>query len=212
MRIRVLLIALSLFGASWAVAQDDAKKSDTEKKTAESGKAGDSQDSVYTKDDLREQIDGSAKSPSVIYNENLKSKTAEKGDAPAIVFTNESLTKRYGEPDPAPAPSARTEDALPFPGIDPDPDAGADPNADPGAEPEMSSEQRTQRIAEIEEQIKRLEKRTLAIRNPFLAGTYPATDEERTEEKGMRNPDRLKKVETQIEDLRAELQELRSGA
>jgi hypothetical protein len=167
---------------------------------------------VYTKDHLREQIDGSAKSPSVIYNENLKSKDAEKGDAPAIVFTNDTLTKRYGEPDPAPAPSARTGDALPFPGIDPEPDAGADPNADPAAEPKMSSEERTQRIAEIEEQIKRLEKRTLAIRNPLLAGTYPATAEERTEEKGMRNPDRLKKVETQIEDLRAELQELRSGA
>jgi len=213
MRIRVLLIVLSLFCTSWAVAQEDAKKDDTEKKATEAkAKESDgSKDEVYTKEHLRKQADESVKSPSVIYNENLKKKPAGGSDTPAIVFTNETLTQRYGDPEPAPEPQAGT--TKPSPGGTGD--QTADPNAEPGAEPEaepaMSPAERTKRVAEIETQIERLEKRTLAIKNPFLAGTVPPTDEERTNEKGLNNPERLQGVESQIAELKTELAELQSG-
>jgi hypothetical protein len=212
MRIRVLLIVLSLFGTtSLAVAQGDTKKTDTDEKASES-KAKQSDKSkvdVYTKEHLKEQVDESAKSPSVIYNENLERKSAERGDTSAVVFTNETLTSRYG--DPAPAAVETTE---PSPGSAPAGEAAADPNAEPDAEPDaepaMSDEERTKRMAEIEAQIARLEKRTLAIKNPFAARS-PPTDEERTNEQGMTNPQRLQSVESEIAKLKAELQELQSG-
>ena len=216
MRIRVLLIVLSLFCTiSWAVAQEDAKKTDTEKKASasesEAKESGQNKDTVYTKEDLKEQVDESAKSSSVIYNENLEKKSAESGDTSAVVFTNETLSTRYGNPEPR----AAGETTEPSPGTAPAEDRAADPNAEPEAEPEaepaMSAEARTKRIAEIEAQIARLEKRTLAIKNPFLAGTVPATDEERTNEQGQTNPQRLEGVESQIAELKAELQELQSG-
>ncbi len=205
MRIRVLLIVLSLFCTTWAVAQNDDKKTDTEKKASESkAKQGDeSKDTVYTKEHLREQVDESAKSPSVIYNENLARKSAKGGDTPTIVFTNETLMQRFGDPEPAGT-------TQPSPGAAPAA-AAANPSAEPDAEPAMPDAERTQRIAKIEADIQRLEKRTLAIKNPFLAGTVPATDEERANEKGMNNPERLQGVESQIEKLKAELQELQAG-
>ncbi len=217
MRIRVLLIVLSLFCTTWAVAQNDDTKTDTEKKASESkAKQGDeSKDTVYTKEHLREQVDESAKSPSVIYNENLERKSAAGGDTSTIVFTNQTLTQRYGDPEPAPEPRAAAGTTQPSPGTAPAGDAAADPNAEPGAEPDaepaMSPEERTQRIPEIEAEIGRLEKRTLAIKNPFLARTAPPTNEERTKEQGMNNPERLQSVESQMAKLKAKLQELQSG-
>ncbi len=215
MRIRVLLIVLSLFcTTSWAVAQGDTKKTDTdEKASASESKAKQSDKSkvdVYTKEHLKEQVDESAKSPSVIYNENLERKSAERGDTSAVVFTNETLTSRYGDPEPP----AAVETIEPSPGTAPAGEAAADPNAEPDAEPDaepaMSDEERTKRMAEIEAQIARLEKRTLAIKNPFAARS-PPTDEERTNEQGMTNPQRLQSVESEIAKLKAGLQELQSG-
>lgn len=203
LRILLILIALCLFCTTWAVAQDDAGKAETEKKASES----ESQESVtYTKDHLRDQVDESAKSPAVIYNESLEKKTAEKKDeSPAVVFTNETLTERFGEAPPASRPTSPTADT---PAGD---DADSEPDAETEAETGMSAEERAKRIAEIEAQIERLKKRTLAIKNPYLAGTTPATDKERENEQGMANPERLEGVEKQIAELEAELQELQSG-
>lgn len=216
MRMGVLLIALSLFCTTWAVAQEDAKKTDTEKKSSVSkAKLSDqSKDTVYTKEDLRKQVDESAKSSSIIYNENLERRAAEGGNSSAIVFTNDTLTNRYGAPDPAPEPQAGAPTPQPSPGTAPTGDPAAEPNAAPGAEGDaestMSPEERTQRIAEIQAEIGRLEKRTLAIKNPFSA-RVPPTDEEQTNEQGMTAPEKVQSVESEIAKLKAELQELQSG-
>ncbi len=205
MRIRVLLIVLSLFCTTWAVAQKDDTKTDTEKKASESKakQSDESKDTVYTKEHLREQVDESAKSPSVIYNENLKGKPAAGGDRSTIVFTNETLMQRFGDPDPAGT-------TQPSPGAAPAA-AAANPSAEPDAEPAMPAAERAQRIAKIEADIKRLEKRTMAIKNPYLAGGVPPTDEERTNESGMTAPEKVQSVESEIAKLKAELQELQSG-
>lgn len=219
MRIRVLLITLSLFCTTGAMAQSDTKKSDTGKTASESksdksdksSKGEQGKGTVYTKDHLKP----AQKPPTsgVISNDNLKSAAPPKSDSSVQVFTNDSLIERYGQPDPAP-PAPKAE--APSPDADSEgasnADADADPNADAPAEPELSPQERTERIQELEAKIERLEKRKLAIKNPLLAGTVPPTEEERTAERGMANPDRLAGVEAQIEELKAELQELRDGA
>ena len=215
MRIRVLLIVLSMFCMTWAVAQDDAKKADTEKKASKAKQSDKSKESVYTKEDLRDQLDETAKSSSVIYNDNLKGKSAGGSSSSATVFTNDTLTQRYGVPEPAPEPRAGDGTTEPSTGSAPDGDAATDPNAEPDAqsdtEPAMSSAERTQRIAKVEAELKRLERRTLALKNPLLAGTVPPTDEERTNEKGMNNSARLENNDSRIAELKAKLQELQSG-
>lgn len=207
MRVRVLLIVLSLCCTTWAVAQEDVKKTGTEEQASESKakQSDESTDMVYTKEHLREQVDDSAKSPSVIYNENLERKPAGRGDTSAIVFTNETLTQRYGDPEPAPGPRAGAGTTQPLPGTAPAGDAAA------AAESAMSPAERTRRIVETEAEIERLGKRTLAIKNPYLARTAPPTDEERTNEQGMSNVERLQSVESQMAELKAELQKLQSG-
>jgi len=204
MRIRVLLVVLSLFCASWAVAQDDAKKSKTEQKASGSGQSDENKSLTYTKDHLREQVDESAKSSAIIYNENLAEKSAARGDTSVTVFTNDTLRQRFGPPEPWAAVTI----SQPTPDIA---ENTAEADEAPAAEPGMSSAERAERIAKIEGDLKRLERRTLAIRNPLLAGTVPPTDEERTNEQGMANPERLKGVESQIVELKVELQELQSG-
>ena len=205
MRLRVLLIALSVSCTTWAVAQDDARKTDTEEKTSESKAKQSDQgtDTVYTKDHLRKQVNESAKSDSVIYNENLAEESADRGGSSAIVFTNDTLTTRYGRPAPAPEPPT----TQPSPDTAPAGDAAADPDAEADTEPTMSPEERTGRIAWIEAEIGRLEKRTLAIKNPFSARS-PPSDEERTNEDGMTAPEKVQSVESEIAKLKAELQEL----
>lgn len=200
MRIRVLLVVLSLFCASWAVAQDDAKKSETEQKASSDENKG----VTYTKDHLRKQVDESAKSSAIIYNENLAEKSAARGDTSVTVFTNDTLKQRFGPPEPWAAVTI----SQPTPDIA---ENTVEEDEASAAEPGMSAEERAERIAKIEGDLKRLERRTLAIRNPLLAGTVPPTDEERTNEKGMANPERLKGVESQIVELKVELQELQSG-
>ncbi len=200
MRIRVLLVVLSLFCASWAVAQDDAKKSETEQKASSDENKG----VTYTKEHLRGQVDESAKSSAIIYNENLAEKSAARGDTSVTVFTNDTLRQRFGPPEPWAAVTI----SQPTPDIA---ENTAEADEASAAEPGMSSAERAERIAKIEGDLKRLERRTLAIRNPLLAGTVPPTDEERTNEQGMPNPERLKGVESQIVELKVELQELQSG-
>ena len=64
---------------------------------------------------------------------------------------------------------------------------------------------------QIDAQLKHLEKRLLAIRNPLLAGTEPASEEEAKAQAGMDNADRARRTEEKIEELRRSLDELGTG-
>jgi hypothetical protein len=78
------------------------------------------------------------------------------------------------------------------------------------ADSPMTVGERAERIAEIDAQLKRLEKRLLAIRNPLLAGTVPSTQEEIEAEAGLDNEQRAKLTEDKIAELRKTLDELRT--
>jgi len=196
--ITMLLLALS---AGFAMAQ-----------SADEGERSEQTDVVYNNEYLQKRLAEAEKQPTVYTNQSLSDAPAEPTPAPAPApapaaaasgaYTNEDLPERV-----AAAPAA--EDEAPAEQVEPAA-AAEDEAPAPAAEPALSAEQRAQRISDIDEELKRLEKRMLAIRNPLLAGTDQPSDEERTREQGMDNNTRLQQTEDKIDELRTLLEELRS--
>ena len=184
----MLLLALS---AGFAMAQ-----------SADEGERSEETDVVYNNEYLQKRLAEDEKQPTVYTNQSLSDAPAEPtptptpapAPAPAAAasgaYTNEDLPERV-----AAAPAAAAEDEAPAEQVEPAA-AAEDEAPAPAAEPALSAEQRAQRISDIDEELKRLEKRMLAIRNPLLAGTDQPSDEERTREQGMDNNTRLSKRKT----------------
>jgi hypothetical protein len=90
------------------------------------------------------------------------------------------------------------------------------PSGGAPASPAASHEQRSaatrklvaERIGRLEQQLARLRKKALSIRNPFLP-RVPLTDEEKAREAGLDNTERLALTQARIEQLEQELRQLR---
>jgi len=163
---------------------------------------------VYTTDYLKEKFsegEGGA-TPTVYTNESLRDREAEA--APPAAFTNEDLADRFGHDEPAEGELATGEVGEAETAVETE--APTAPDAVPaGGEPSMSREERARLVSEIDDELQRLEKRLLAIRNPLLAGTTPPSDEEAAEQAGLDNAERLHRTEAKIDELEATLEELR---
>jgi hypothetical protein len=208
-RSRLFLLAgvlLLVWGAGFAAAQsddaetrEDAEPEDAATEPADDVTTDDDGNVVYTTDYLKKRF---AEEPGeavddIITNESLDEQTEETPQAPSSAYTNQDLQQRFGSAEPAEAQTPATEPAE------------APAVTEPG-EPPLPPEERARQIAEIDAELERLEKRLVAVRNPLLAGTAPATEEERAEEQGMDNAERLRRIEAKIEELQATLEELRS--
>jgi hypothetical protein len=162
---------------------------------------------VYNNEYLQKRLAETEEQPTVYTNRSLSDAPAEPAATPAAAasgaYTNKDLPERV-----AGAPAATPEDQAPAEQAEPAVDA--EEAATPAAEPTLSAEQRAQRINDIDEELKRLEKRMLAIRNPLLAGTDQPSDEERAQEQGMDNNQRLQQTEDKIDELRTLIEDLRS--
>ena len=162
---------------------------------------------VYTTDYLRERFDDeqSDAPPAVYTNHSLKEREDDPAKTPPAAFTNEDLTQRFGAEQPVEERPTEGEEEVPV-GRETDEEPVAEP-----AEPAMSAEERELRISEIDAELERLEKRLLAIRNPLLAGTAPATGEEALAQAGLDNAERLRRTEAKMDELRKAVVELREG-
>jgi len=204
-----LLLVLT---ATFALAQTDSDEtSDDEQAASKQRTASAEKDGVvYTTNYLKERFgEKDDAAPAEDSDETLIEETAE---VPPGAFTNEDLKQRFGSDEEA-APET-DEDAAPETDEDAaevetevpaEPETAAEP-----AEPALSPEERAQLISEIDDEIERLDKRLLALKNPLLAGTVPPTPEEQTEEAGLGNAERLRRTEEKIDELKTTLEELRS--
>jgi hypothetical protein len=203
-----LLLALT---AGLAMAQSDSAEESAEDQSASapSAETTESAETVYTTDYLKKRFEKTEASPAVYTNESLDDEPAEPAPQAAGAYTNEDLKERFGaegeaeaaEPDEGEAGEADDEPAEPA-----EAEAAAEPSEP--SEPSMSAEERAERIAEIDGELQRLEKRLLAIRNPLLAGTAPPTAEEQAA--GEDNLERLRRTEEKIDELKAALEQLRA--
>lgn len=197
-----------------ALAQSDSAETPeddpaTEERTAESEKT---ENLVYTTDYLKKRFsdedegeDGAGDEeeedeapPAIITNESLNEQAARPTETPSAAFTNDDLQQRFGSAEAD--DSAAQERGAPIPG----PSAEVTGEAEAGAEdarPALSPEERARRIAEVDAELARLEKRLRAIRNPLLAGTAPPTAEEQRDEEGLDNVERLRRTEARIDEL-----------
>ena len=224
-RLALILMVALLATLVPAIAQEsDAEAADTQE-----GAEG----LVFTNDELEKRLADAGAPTTVFTNDDLKADEPEAEDegeadadeadpiprAKAVVraqpagaaFTNDDLKERFGNEE-AEAAAALAEAIGEAP---PAEEAAAEP-AEPAApaepaEPKMSDAERSKQIAEIDAQLKHLEKRLLAIRNPLLAGTEPASEEESKAQAGMDNADRARTTEEKIEELRRSLDELDAG-
>jgi hypothetical protein len=203
----VLIGALLLIlTATFAMAQTDSDEtSDEEQTDAKQSTASEEQEGVvYTTDYLKERFgEKEDASPDVVSDETLSEQPAE---PPPGAFTNEDLKERFG-----PDEDAATESGEAVEEAEAEAEAPAEPEdaAEP-AEPALSPAERAQLVSEIDDELERLEKRLLALKNPLLAGTVPPTAEEQTEEEGLDNAERLRRTEEKIDELKTTLEELRS--
>jgi hypothetical protein len=156
-------------------------------------------DFVYTTEYLQKRLAEAGQAPAVYTNDDLAA-PAPAPAPPAAAYTNDDLKERFGD-EAAPAPEPGAAEAVA-------PEAAPAPAAPP-SEPAPDAAERAQRITEIDEELARLDKRLLAIRNPLLAGTVPPTPEEREAEAGLDNEQRLAQTEAKIAELKAALEELK---
>jgi hypothetical protein len=171
---------LLVLPATFAMAQSDSDEtSDDEGAEAQQSTASeDKRGVVYTTDYLKERFgEKDEASPEVISEETLSEQPIE---VSPDAFTNEDLRERFGGDEEAATETdeAEAEAEAEAPA---EPEAAAEPAAEPAA-PAMSSEERARLVSEIDDELKRLEKRLLALKNPLLAGTAPPTPDERYEE------------------------------
>ena len=202
----VLLVWATGFAAAQsddADAREDTKTDDAAKKAAGDDTTGSSD--VYTTDYLKKRFaEQKGDTPGdVITNESLSEQADQAPQEPSAAYTNEDLQKRFGSSEPSaeptstpPAATAETTEETPA-------------VTEPG-EPPLPPEERARRIAEIDAELKRLEKRLVAVRNPLLAGTAQPTEEERAAEQGLDNAERLRQIEAKMDELKATLEELRT--
>lgn len=195
---RTTLVAMLLLALSAGFAMAQSGDDDGRSERAEV---------VYNNEYLQKRLAETEEQPTVYTNRSLSDAPAEPAATPPAAasgaYTNKDLPERA-----AGAPAAAPEDQAPAEQAEPAVDA--EEAATPAAEPTLSAEQRAQRINDIDEELKRLEKRMLAIRNPLLAGTDQPSDEERAQEQGMDNNQRLRQTEDKIDELRTLIEDLRS--
>ena len=158
-------------------------------------------ENVYTMEDLNRLAQNEA-SPAVYTNESLSEEPAEATPASAEAYTNRDLNQRFGNEDLSQADddSAMDEGV----GEAETPETETEPEEPAQAEPSMSPEERAGHIAEIDDELERLERRLLAITNPLLAGTEKPT----ADEAGLDNIERLHRTEEKIEELKQALEDL----
>jgi len=185
----VSLIAVLALSPAWTLAEGEKKSDETAKADTAAGK-----ESAETA-----KTDTEAGKP-----------TGEKAELPAVI-TNDFL-QRYR--DASTAEAASDEPAAPKAKARPGGAKSAKPGAEPGpakaAEPKMSEAERSARIAEIDAELERLDRRILALKNPLLRGTVPPTEEEKQDEKGMNNIEMIQSTEQRIAELKSEKRDLQN--
>ena len=109
------------------------------------------------------------------------------------VVTNETLKKKYGEPEPATPPQP------PMKGT-PSPKA---------EEPTPAAQETDQagRVVELKKEEERLNRRIQSLKNPFLP-KVPLTDEEKKDEAGKGADVRVRMLEERLAKIRDELKRL----
>jgi hypothetical protein len=157
--------------------------------------------------------------PAADGGEQAQEKAKKPSNAPAKVYTNEDLkrlsAKGPGREEttlpPGPASAQATEgDAKP------EPPSGEEEEADPldqlfareAARKEHAKQvaQAEERVAAAKQQVADLEKRLLAIKNPFLARPKAPEDEEAAAAwEGGGGPERVEQTQGQLEAARAEV-------
>lgn len=131
-------------------------------------------------------------------------------ELPAVI-TTEWLDKRYG------AEVGKDEEAEKAPAAEATPEQKASTEAKPpaaepkGKDKEMTPEERAARVKEIEGELARLDKRLLSLRNPYLRGVTPATEQEKKDLEGMNNVQQIEATEKKIEELKKEKAKLESA-
>jgi hypothetical protein len=199
--------------ANLAAAQSESDPPAEERQTTAKTEAETEEgaDTVYTTDYLEkrfaEKKEGA--SPTVFTNESLDEAADEPAEAAPGTFTNEDLRERFGTGE---EPEAATGEEAPEVEAEADEDEETrepEPETVSG-EPSLSAAERARRIADIDDELERLEQRLVAVRNPLLAGTAPPTEEERADEAGLDNTERLRQIEAKIDELRATLAKLRA--
>jgi hypothetical protein len=161
-----------------------------------------------------------------------KAATTPKTPAPApaddgpMVITNDVLEKMFGPSDvKPPRPETAAEgDARPTEGSKGEGEKPLDPVQAMEEEKKTAAERQAKiaaaekAVADAEENLKQLESRLLATKNPYLPRP-PMTPEEAKEVEGMDNAQRVDLNQKQIEDARAavekrkaELQQARAGS
>jgi hypothetical protein len=122
-----------------------------------------------------------------------KKKAKEKKEDKQEVITNETLKRKYGEPEPARPPrEAGRSEAPPEP---------APPK------PAMTEPERSKRIAELGKEQVRLQRRIQSLKNPFLP-RVPLTEEEQKAEEGKGADERVRMLEERLARIGHELKEL----
>ena len=133
--------------------------------------------------------------------EGSRQKKGQAG-AGAVVYTNADLERLFGPPGPAPAEEAGSKQ-----------ETGAE-RADPLKLIEEEKQQASDRqakiaaaekaVADAEANVRDLEKRILAVRNPLLPRPKLSEEEEEAQ-KGMDGAERVKRSQEQLEQARKEV-------
>ncbi len=132
--------------------------------------------------------------PWAVAGEPEKKKAKEKKEQEKQeVITNETLKKKFGEPEPAAAPKkADKGEAAPK----------ATPPAPASAEPDPAL-----RIAELKKEEQRIRRRIKSLKNPFLP-RVPPTEEESKAEEGKGADERVQMLEKRLVEIKDELKKL----
>lgn len=182
----IKLVRFALFTAFALVLAIPSGIAASDNDAASAEPSADSADFVYTTEYLKKRLSETQDGAAAVYTNETLNEQAAVARTPETAFTNDDLDEHFVGNDQA-AAEAPTEPA----------------------QPSMTSDERAARIGEIDDELERLSKRMLAIRNPLLAGTAPATDEERAAQAGLDNEQRLLQTEAKIEELKQALEELR---
>jgi hypothetical protein len=192
------------FGEKADAESDVAAEEDAVDEAEEAEVEAEATPGAFTNEDLKERFGADEEAVDEAEEAEVEA------EATPGAFTNEDLKERFGADEDAAAETEEVAEeaeaeAAAEPEATTEPEAPAEPT-----EPALSPEERARLISEIDEELERLDKRLLALKNPLLAGTVQQTPEERTEETGLDNAERLRRTEEKIDELKATLEELRS--
>ncbi len=130
-------------------------------------------------------------------------------DTPGYVYTNEDLD-RLQPPSPLPAiPGAQAKDAAPKPGAKaaggpPDPLKQIADEKARAADLEAKTAEAEKKVADAQQKVRDLEKRRLAVANPFMAPPQ-VPDEQREQWRKMNGVERLAETDAELAKARKEL-------